>query len=180
VSAYTCAAPAVLPHSLLQDYALPQFEIALQADPVSLSLTQSVVQMFIDWVSQCPTPQQHQQAVAAAAAAARGNARRQPPAKVVVPDLSPSSVGGKALPCGAGSSDRGVAVISLDVQLASLDLSCAPDSLRTGGGAAAGGGGQISALEARIACAGASLALKSFLDGTTIQVRYLLCSICVA
>jgi hypothetical protein len=67
---------------------------------------------------------------------------------------------------GSASNGERVPVMSLDLQLASLDLRCEAD----GSSSVQGSGLASAAVEARLACAGVALSVQSMLDGLTVQV----------
>jgi hypothetical protein len=152
----------------VQDYALPQVQCALQADPISLSLTQQIAQLLADALALPPGEAPPPAAVAAAPQrglaalpAAGGSSCTGSPMGVashIMPDYSSS---------GAGSS---VPVLMLDLQLSSVDLRFAADS---------GGPGAPAPMEARLACAGATLTLYSMLDGLAVEVRMACLTCCL-
>ena len=157
----------------LQDYALPQVQCALQADPISLSLTQQIAQLLADALALPPGEEPPPAADAAApeprAASACGAAGEL--SATPAGGGSPTGVVGCIVPGdgsrGAGSS---VPVLMLDLQLSSVDLQFAADS---------GGPGAPAPMEARLACAGATLTLHSMLDGLAVEVRMACLTCCL-
>lgn len=188
------------PHALpcLQDYSLPQVEVGLQADPLSLSLTESILAMLAGALLPPPAAEGGAPPPAEGAAAAEGGGT---PAAAVLPGQpngstaaafganapspfassmasSPSSSPGGVPPSPAGVGGATAPVVSLDLQLARLDLRLSADVAGAGGS----GTGSMSArsaasaahvpavFEACVACSAASLSVQSMLDGMAVQV----------
>lgn len=168
-------------------------QVGLQVDPLTVSLTQQIVQLLAGALA-LPPPAAAPAPAPPAAAPAPAPPHPSASEEAGVPAalaLAPSPFAGSAAsspgaPAAAGSSPPSVGsagsapVLALDLQLSYIDLRFAADppvtaeggstSARTSSSAAAAAAA-LATLEARLACSGASLSVQSMLDGLAVQVR---------